>query len=234
MRREPVVVITGTSRGIGNFLVKYFIEKGYIVTGCSRSTSTIHSKLYSHYTVDVSDEKRVGQMVSGIYNRFKRIDVAITNAGVASMNHSLLTPGATVDKLFDINFKGMFYVCRECAKYMKIRNYGRIVNFSSVAVPMNIEGESIYASSKSAVVSFSKIFAKEVAPFGITCNVIAPSPIETSLIAGVPKEKIEKIIQNLAIKRYGTFKDITNVIEFFIKKESSFITGQVIYLGGGG
>jgi 3-oxoacyl-[acyl-carrier protein] reductase len=97
---------------------------------------------------------------------------------------------------------------------------------------MHLEGEAMYASTKSAVETFSKIIARELAGFGSTCNVIGPAPIETDLIQSVPAEKIKKIVNDLAIKRLGRFEDITNVIDFFIKRESDYITGQVVYLGG--
>jgi 3-oxoacyl-[acyl-carrier protein] reductase len=141
-------------------------------------------------------------------------------------------PGATARKIVETNLLGPFLVCRESAKLMKKHRYGRIVNFSTIAVPMHLEGEAIYAASKSAVVTFTQIIARELAEFGITCNVVGPAPIETDLIRGVPAEKIDRIVNNLAIKRLGRFEDIANVIDFFIRPESDFITGQVIYLGG--
>jgi 3-oxoacyl-[acyl-carrier protein] reductase len=141
-------------------------------------------------------------------------------------------PSSTARKIVETNLLGPFLVCRESAKLMKKHRYGRIVNFSTIAVPMHLEGEAIYAASKSAVVTFTQIIARELAEFGITCNVVGPAPIETDLIRGVPAEKIDRIVNNLAIKRLGRFEDIANVIDFFIRPESDFITGQVIYLGG--
>ena len=148
------------------------------------------------------------------------------------MNHSLLTPGSTCDEILNTNVKGTFLICRESAKIMKKRRFGRIVNFSSIAIPMKLEGEALYASSKSAIETFTKIIAFEYSNFGITCNTIAPTPIKTDLIKNVPSEKIKSIVDKLAIKRLGKFEDLSNVIDFFIKPESDYITGQTIYLGG--
>jgi 3-oxoacyl-[acyl-carrier protein] reductase len=97
---------------------------------------------------------------------------------------------------------------------------------------MHLDGEAIYAASKGAVETFTKVISRELADFGVTCNVVGPTPIETDLIRAVPKEKIDKIIDNLAIKRLGQFEDVANVIDFFINPESNYITGQTIYLGG--
>ena len=115
---------------------------------------------------------------------------------------------------------------------MAKNKYGRIVNFSSVAAPLSLEGESIYGSSKAAIESFTKTAAKEVSRFNITVNALAPTPVETDLIKGLPKENISELINQQTIKRIGKFEDISNVIDFFIKKESDFITGQIMYLGG--
>ena len=232
MSENEVVLITGTRRGIGRHLAEHFVCQGKVVVGCSRKSPDWELKNYTHYLVDVSNEKQVRSMFTAIMNQLGRLDIVINNAGIASMNHTLLTPVSTVDRIMAVNFRGTFIVCREAAKIMKKRKYGRIVNIGTVAVPMQIEGEAVYAASKSAVITFSKIFAREVAQFGITCNVVGPSPIKTNLIEGVAEKKIEELISRQGIRRYGEFADVINTIEFFIKPESDFITGQVIYLGG--
>jgi len=115
---------------------------------------------------------------------------------------------------------------------MAKHRHGRIVNMATVATPMELEGEAMYAASKAAVVNFTRISSKELGPYGITCNAVGATPIDTDLIRGVPDEKIQVILDNLAIKRLGDFDDVVNVIDFFIDPKSDYITGQVIYLGG--
>jgi len=232
MKDPEVVLITGTSRGIGRFLVDYFIKKGATVNGCSRKKIEWSLPGYKHHVADVTNETHVKALFSSIKKQHGRLDVTINNAGIASMNHFLLMPSKTATEIIETNLLGTFLVSRESGKLMKKHHYGRIVNFSTIAVPMLIEGEAIYAASKSAVVTFTKIIARELSEFGITCNVVGPTPIETDLIRGVPPEKINRVVSKLAIKRIGRFKDIANVIDFFIKPESDYITGQVIYLGG--
>jgi 3-oxoacyl-[acyl-carrier protein] reductase len=199
--------------------------------GCSRSESSFTHENYRHYICDVSDEKEVKHVVRKAKKEFDGIDILINNAGLASLNHSLLTPGSTVKKLFETNFYGSFFFAKECAKVMKDKG-GRIVNFSTVAVPLNLEGEMIYASSKAAVEKMTKILAKELAAFNITVNAIGPSPVYTDLIKVVPKDKIEELLNQQAIHRLGELEDVENVIDFFISPKSNFITGQIIYLGG--
>lgn len=232
MPDAEVVCITGTSKGIGAYLVEHYSKLGYLVEGCSRTPVERQLENYRHHTIDITDESQVRRMLIDIEKRHQRLDILINNAGIASMNHILLTPTGVVEKIFATNFMGTFLFCREAAKIMRKRKYGRIVNFSTVAVPLHLEGEAIYAASKSAVVTFTQILAKEVASFGITCNAVQPSPIETDLIRNVPKEKIDKIIGQLTIKRLGRFEDVANVIDFLVRRESEYITGQVITLGG--
>jgi 3-oxoacyl-[acyl-carrier protein] reductase len=227
-----IILITGSRKGIGYQLVQHYLNIGCVVIGCSRSESEFNHDNYNHYILDVSDEEKVSLMFYDIRKKFGRLDVLINNAGMASLNHSLLTPVSTVKKLFDTNFLGTFIVSRQAVKLMQKNKFGRIINFSTVAVPLNLEGEAIYASSKSAVEEFTKIFSKEVSSMGVTVNLIGPTPIQTDLIKAVPKIKIDELLIQQAIKRLGEFEDVINVIDFYIKKESNFITGQTLYLGG--
>ena len=229
---KKVIVITGTSKGIGRYLSEYYLDKDYIVVGCSRSEIKAYHENYFHYALDVSDEKSIRKMISSVNKQFGNIDVLINNAGIASMNHVLLTPYKTVEKIFKTNVFGTFLFCRESAKIMQKQKHGRIINFATVATPLKLEGEAVYASSKAAIESLTQIFAKELAESGITVNAVGPTPIATDLIKSVPKNKIDHLIERQAIKRLGEFSDVSNVIDFFIKPESDFITGQIVFLGG--
>lgn len=233
-----IVLISGTSRGIGLELAKHYLSKNFIVCGCARNQSPISHPNYRHFELSVSDEKAVVTMMKNIAKEFSGIDILLNNAGIASMNHILLTPLQSVDKIFDVNFKGTFLLLREAAKLMSLNAkktqtpHFRIVNFATIATPLRLQGESIYAASKAAIVNFSQVVAYELANFGITINCIAPTPIKTDLIKGVSKSKMDALIERQAIKRYGEFSDVINAIDFFIDEKSDFITGQCLYLGG--
>ena len=226
------VLITGNRKGIGLFLTKYFLDQGKNVIGCSRSESNLQHKNYIHFLGDVSNEKDVLKIVREGYKKFGSIDILINNAGKASLNHSLLTPSKVVEDLFKTNFNGSFFFSKACAKYMIKKKYGRIINLSTIAVPLDLEGELIYASSKSAIEKMSRILSKELSSFNITVNTVGPTPIETDLIKVVPRDKIEAILNKQTLKRFGTMDDVLQVIKFFVSEDSSFITGQTIYLGG--
>jgi len=229
---KPITLITGTRKGIGKFLAEHYVKQEHLVVGCSRSEIDWSLEGYEHYVADVSDEAAVKRLFAEVRKKYGVLDHLINNAGIASMNHCLLTPLATVHKVLDTNVVGTFLFCREAAKLMQKKHYGRIVNFSSAAVPMKLEGEAIYAASKAAVVLLTQVLARELAEFGITVNVVGPTPLETDLTRSVPKEKMARLLSQQAIARLANFEDVANAIDFFLKRESNFVTGQCIYLGG--
>ena len=322
-----VILITGTRKGIGRDLSEYYLSKGDIVCGCSRTQSNLEHKNYRHFTLDVSDENAVVNMVRAVKKEFGTVDVLLNNAGIASMNHILTTPLKTMQNIFNTNVFGSFLFLREVSKVM-VQNYKkrvkdleskgldsknnaknaiaeavcddfkesaildsnnkdstaegflsdfsgfgakgegsllnindrsdfsqlphlspqaelprkntkettqmpyRIVNFATVATPLRLEGEAAYAASKAALVNLTQVCAKELSEFGITINAIGPTPVPTDLIKNVPKAKMDALLNQQAIKRFGEFRDVLNTIEFFLDERSDFITAQVIYLGG--
>jgi 3-oxoacyl-[acyl-carrier protein] reductase len=227
-----VFLITGTSRGIGRGLAEYYLAKGDIVCGCSRAPASFDHQNYSHFELDVSNEGAVVAMVRAITRTHGRIDGLLNNAGIASMNHALLSTTATAQAIFATNFHGTFLFCREVAKTMVRRKTGRIVNFATVATPLRLEGESLYAASKAAVESFTEVLARELGPTGVTVNAVGPTPVPTDLIKSVPRAKMDALLARQAIRRFGAISDVINVVDFFLLPQSDFITGQIIYLGG--
>jgi 3-oxoacyl-[acyl-carrier protein] reductase len=226
------MLVTGSRKGIGRYLVEHYLSKGYVVEGCSRGDADLSDSNYVHHQVDVADEKAVRGMIADITKRHGRIDVVLNNAAIASMNHILLTPAKTANRMLEVNVTGTMLVCRDAAKVMIKRRYGRIVNFTTIVAPIALAGEAVYAASKSAVVTLTRILAFELGQWGITCNSFGATPIMTDMIRGVPQDKIDAVVNNLAIKRLGSPADCANVCDFFISPSSDNITGQVIYLGG--
>jgi 3-oxoacyl-[acyl-carrier protein] reductase len=229
---RPVALVTGSRTGIGRHLAERLAEAGYRVFGCSRQAADFTLEGYTHIRADVTDEAQVKSVVSQIRSDAGRLDAVVNNAGVASMNHCLLVPAATIDRILAVNVRGTFLVSREAAKLMRSRKFGRIVNLTTVAVPLSLEGESVYVASKAAVEGLTRTMSRELAPFGITVNAIGPGPIDTDLIRNVPESAIEGLLARLPIKRKCSPDDVWHVLEFFIDRRGDAITGQIVYLGG--
>src|SRR5439155_11915094 len=141
MPDPSVVLITGSREGIGRYLVEHFVKRGALVEGCSRGQPDWQLDGYRHHIADVSDERQVRALLDAIRKRHGHLDIVVNNAGVASMNHVLLTPVTAVERIMRTNVHGTFLVCRESIKLMKKYHYGRIINLGSVAEPLRLAGE---------------------------------------------------------------------------------------------
>ena len=226
------ILITGSSRGLGREMAEHFLQKGDHVYGCARSEASINHPNYHHYSLNIASANEVTEFFFTLRKDIKQLDALINNAGVASMNAFALSPIESFQKIFDINVQGTFLFCQKALGLLKRAPAPRIINMTTVAVPLQLEGEAIYAASKSAVETLTRIIAKEYGGFGITCNAIGPSPIDTALIKGVAKEKIAELVKQQAIKKMATPEDVINLVDFYLRPESRMISGQVIYLGG--
>jgi len=233
MINKPVLIVTGSSKGIGKFLVKHYVKKGFVVIGCSRGSVDYEINNYSHYRLDVSDEDKVKNLFKDIRKEHGRLDVLINNAGIASINHVMLTSSDESKNLFNTNFHGTFIFSREAVKLMKLNSYGRIINLSSIHVPLSLEGSSIYGSSKAAIEHFTGVLSREVFKLGITVNVLSLSIVKDSGMEFIIKKEIEDIILGQTIsKEKINLNDIIHAINFFIDKKSNMISNQIMYLGG--
>lgn len=228
----PVMVITGTSRGIGRGMAEHFAAGGYRVAGCSRSPSTLQMEHYCHTQVDVGEESQVRDWIRSIRKSNRRIDVLVCNAGIPPSATALtLTSAEHFDRVLRTNLAGTFYVCREVAKVMMLQRAGRIITISSITADLHEEGTSIYSASKSAVTEMTKVLAKELAPMGVTCNVVAPSLITTAAVEGLGEAVAARFLAKQTFPRAITVDEICNVVSFFASPASSSISGQVIHMG---
>jgi 3-oxoacyl-[acyl-carrier protein] reductase len=231
MGSQRIALITGTSRGIGRGLVERFLSDGYRVVGCSRGEAPALAGDYEHTRLDIGEEAAVRSWVRGVKHSHDRIDVVVNNAGISARAPALVTAGSTAAEVMRVNFHGACLVSQEAAKVMVRNRYGRIVNIASVACGLHSEGASVYAASKSALIEYSKVLAKELAASDITVNVVAPSAVETAMLEQIDRRALEVSRQELTIKRNCTVEEVGHVVSFLASQEASCVTGQVIYLG---
>jgi len=223
------VLITGTSQGLGRALAERLLADGWTVHGFVRGAQgLVHANFHGH-AVDVTDETAVRSAVANIAEG-GRIDLLVNNAGAASMNALLLTPGETAERLMRVNYLGTFHCLQAVGKVMVRQRAGRIINVTTVAVPLSLEGEAAYVASKAAVEALTRVAAKEFASQGVRVMAIGFGPVDTRLTRAVPRAALAKINGQIS-RPDGTTMD--QAVEFFISQLHSpdFISGSVRYLG---
>lgn len=229
---EKVVVISGTSKGIGQKTAEHFLQQGSIVYGCSRGTATIDDPHYHHTQLDLKIEKDIYTWIRGIKRDAGRIDILFCNAGYAPANFlATMTSGKLLEEVMMTNIHGTVIMCRETAKLMMKQKTGRIITVSSMAAGLHLEGTAAYALSKAAIVEFTKILAKEMAPFNVTCNVIAPSMYMTEGVEALQGDVIARALNSLTLRRTLRIEELLHVIDFYCDENAAAITGQVVHLG---
>lgn len=232
MKNCKVIVITGTSRGIGLGMVKYFLSQGHIVVGCGRSKIKNNLENYFYSEIDITDEKQVCKWIKKIQRTHNRIDVLVSNAGLVKSSLLMtVTPTSILSSFIETHILGTYIVCREVSKVMIRQKYGRIITISSLSVPLLLRGTSAYTATKSAIVDMTKVLAKELAPTGVTCNVINPGLIETGVTKNFSNAWKEMLLNKQTIKSTHSIEELCNIIDFFIGNRSSCVTGQVISMG---
>jgi 3-oxoacyl-[acyl-carrier protein] reductase len=224
--------VTGASASIGKHLAEYYVAAGYQVIGCSRRP-VADSERYRHFSLDITDDTEVRAMFAEIRREFGRLDILINNAGVTSSAFALSANTSRIREMFDTNLLGSIICSREAAKLMSMNSFGRVVMISSVHVPFATVGSSIYSSSKAGVEQFTKVFAKEVASFGVTANTLGLSVVEGSGMAEeISDETTEQLLGNTVTGKHLKMEDVTNALDFLISDESGAVTSQTIYIGG--
>ncbi len=229
-----IILITGTSRGIGRALGEHLAQSGHTILGCSRRAQRIQIEGSRHFQVDLTSPDQVKQMFRKIKEEYGYIDALINNAGTSIMNPFMLTPDSEIERLFRINVFAVFCCSREAVKLIRHSKYESpsIINLSSVAVPWSIPGQSVYAASKIAIEQIARTLSHELAEMNIRVNTIGLPPMRTALTRSVKSSQIETLIGRQAIKRMCTISDILGPIEFLLSPASRFVTGSTLFLGG--
>jgi 3-oxoacyl-[acyl-carrier protein] reductase len=224
-----MIIVTGASQGLGHSIVERFVEKGEEVLGLARN---INGMIVESIKCDVSDYSSVKNASREVKRMKKPVKAFINVAGVASMNMAVTTDQSTVQKLIQTNLMGTIYCCQLFAPLMIRQKYGSFINFSTIAVPLALKGESVYAASKAGVESFSRTFAREMADFNVRVNCVAPGPIKTDLLRGITDSQIEKIISQQIIPKQFQKSDVCDLVELLIDEKAASLSGHVLNIGG--
>jgi 3-oxoacyl-[acyl-carrier protein] reductase len=229
----PVMIITGSRTGLGRRLGEHYALHGYRVIGCSRGLFEGNFENYEHVQADVTDERSVADLFSHVRRSYDRLDVLINNAGAASANYALLTSLDSARGVLETNVLGTFLCCRAAVRLMMRRSKGRIINFSTIHVPLATPGTSIYSASKSAVEQFTRVLAKEVAAHGVTVNCLGLSFVrDTGMLDMLSEELVAKVSSLLASPAMLETADVVRCIDALILQAGTSLTGETVYSGG--
>ncbi len=239
MDSKKVIIVTGSSRGIGKAIASSFLKQGHtvVVNGRREMTSDLMEYFNSLggevYPIigDISDESFVKQMIKETKKTFKKIDVLVNNAGMTKDNLLIRMTEEDFDSTYTVNLKGTFFTSKEVAKVMLKQRSGHIINISSVVGTVGNVGQANYAASKAGVIGFTKSIAKELAPRGVVANAIAPGFIESDMTNGLTDEIKEQALKSIPLKRLGTAEEVAELVSFL--SDQKYITGQVLHVDGG-
>ena len=238
-----VAIVTGSSRGIGKACAVRLAKDGFtVVINYSHSESEAKNVLNEIesfggsgmiYRADVSKLDEVKAMMRDVSKTYGQIDVLVNNAGIVRDEYLLMLNPETLDKCFDLNVKGYFYCAQQAVLKMFRKKSGVVINMSSVSGILALAGQSVYSATKGAVNSLTQTMAKELAPYGIRVNAVAPGFIETEMLNALSDEKKQEYLNAIPMHRLGTVEDVANVVSMLASDAASYITGQIITVDGG-
>lgn len=227
------VLITGTSRGLGRALAERFLHAGLVVYGCSRQASTIDHQDYRHFTVDVSDEPGVVSMIMQITALKVPVNLLINNAGLTQASLGILTRTESAQDILRTNLLGNFLVSRETLKLMQRQRYGRIVNFSSINVPLGSVGSALYNASKAGVEAMAKVLTRECGNVDITINTLGLSLVAgTGMLDALSPKALAAKQEALLKPKVLEVEEVMHAINFFASPLARNISCQTVYFGG--
>lgn len=239
------VILTGGTGGIGKAMIEYFAEAGANIVFSyykDKDTAQLLEKKFCRentriesFQLNVQEKDRIKKFVKFAASTLKSVDILVNNAGIRIDKSLLYMQDEEWQGVLETNLYGVFYMSRAVVPYMLKQKSGRIINISSISGINGMAGQVNYSSSKAGLNGLTKALAKELVAFGISVNAIAPGPVETDMIAGMPEEKKNSLISQIPAGRALQPKEVAMVAGFLADKQCSpdYMTGQVITLDGG-
>ena len=243
--KNKVALITGSNRGVGLSILKKFSENGAEIIACARKKNEEFEKLISEISknyqnkitpvyFDLTKENEIVKGLGEIEKISDKIEIIVNNAGVNQVSLFQMTPMNKIREVFDINFFSHLKLTQRLMKILIKNKKGSIINISSNAAEECDAGRSGYATSKAALIAFTKVLSKELGSFNIRVNAVAPGLTNTDMMEkGVSKKIIETAVNRVALKRPAEPVEISNVVMFLASDLSSYVSGEIIFVTGG-
>ncbi len=239
MIEGKVALVTGASSGIGEAIVRKFVNDGAYVLGVARSEDklrAIKEKLgenFDYETADVSDYERAKEIVEKLVREKGRIDVLVNNAGVTEDTLLMRMDEEKWDRVINTNLKGAFNYSRHAVAYMARQRYGVVINISSIVGIYGNAAQTNYAASKAGLIGLTRSIAKELGKRGIRAVAVAPGFIETPMTEGLPEKLKKAVLDMTPLGRFGKPEEVANLVLFLSSDLASFITSTVVEISGG-
>lgn len=240
---NKVALVTGASRGIGKAIAVRLAADGYDVAvnynnGEAAAQDTVKQiealgRRAVAIKANVADTKEVNAMFRAAVSALGQLDVLVNNAGIVEDAFLLMLKEDSLSRCIDINIKGYFFCAQAATLKMFKAKRGSIINVSSVSSLMALPGQSVYAATKGAVNSMTASLARELAPYGIRVNAVAPGFIQTEMVDNIPEEKREEYKKTIPLGRIGDVTEVAGAVSFLASDAASYITGQVLVIDGG-
>ena len=238
-----VAIVTGASRGIGRACALRLAADGMtVVVNYSHSEAAaaeVVDKIRAAggdalaVRADVSNPAEVKEMFKTVWKTYGQIDVLVNNAGIVRDEYLLMLTEENLDACLDLNIKGYLYCAQQAVLKMFRKKSGVIINMSSVSSKMALAGQTVYSATKGAVNSMTQTMAKELAPYGIRVNAVAPGFIATEMIDALPEDKRAQYLTEVPLGRFGTVEDVAAVVAMLASDGAAYMTGQTLVLDGG-
>ncbi len=242
MSEKKVVLLTGSTGGLGIWIAKGLALKGYHLAlhyhsdesqAITLKESLENSQKHKIFAADLSEESQIKKMIAAVITQFGRIDIVINNAGKSFSGMSWKQSADDWNTIMNVNVTAVFLVNKYVIPYLREQNNGRIINISSIVANRPLVGTSAYAASKAALEGFTRAQAIELSKFGITANCIAPGYFNTGMINGLDSQTQENLIREIPSGRFGNPEELVECIVYLCSEFSAYMTGQVIALNGG-
>jgi NAD(P)-dependent dehydrogenase (short-subunit alcohol dehydrogenase family) len=244
MNETTATLVTGALGGLGTAIVKRLVADGQPVIACDRRAgdaqpwlegfSTAERERIDFHDLDLTREEQVTELARRLDDRRIHVDRLVNNAGVQGAAPVWEMESRTWDRVIRVNLYGTFYMTRAFSRAMVERGFGRIVNFASVYAYHPGEGQSPYAAAKAGIVGYTHSTALDLAPHGVTVNVIVPGLIWHERLRGILTEEfVERMKQQIPARRAGRPEEIAHTVAFLLGADCGYITGQTIHVNGG-